>query len=59
MASYILTRYTTAEYNSVDDCLADIEAVLEMVDATKTIRWIDIVSIGGGQACVGYCIYDT
>jgi hypothetical protein len=59
MASFDLTRYTTDEYNSVDDCLADIEAQLELVDSTKTIRWIDIVSIGGGQSCVGYCIYDT
>jgi len=59
MASYDLTRYTTAECNSVDDAMALIEAKLELVDDTKTIRWIDVVSIGGGQSCVGYCIYNT
>lgn len=59
MASFDLTRYTTGEQNSVDAALALIEARLELVDDTKTIRWIDIVSIGGGQACVGYCFYDT
>ena len=59
MASFDLTRYTTPEVNTVDAAMALIEARLELVDNTKNIRWIDVVSIGGGQACVGYCIYDT
>jgi len=59
MASYDLTRYITAEVNTVDAALALLEARLELVDSTKVIQLYGIVSIGGGQSCVGYVVYDT
>jgi hypothetical protein len=58
MASFDLTRFVTPEQNSIDDALALIEAHMELIDNAKTIRWIEVVTMGG-QSCVGYCIHDT
>ena len=59
MASYDLTSYVSDRYNAVEDALEDVEAVLELVDTGKTIRALGVHSIGGGESCVGYCVYDT
>jgi hypothetical protein len=60
MASYVLTRYTTEEMDSIDDAAEALETKLETVEDSKTIHAIGIVPLNRDrQRCVGYVIYNT
>ena len=60
MANYALTRYVTAEQDTVDAALELLETRLETIDTAKVIRMYGVVFLGRDkQRCVGYVAYDT
>lgn len=60
MASYDLTRYVTAEQDTVDAAVAALATKMEAIDAAKVIRMYGIVPLHRDrQRCIGYVVYDT
>lgn len=59
MANYAVENYTTGP-NPAATVAEALETKLETIDATKTIRLIDMVSVARDKdLCVGIIIYDT
>ncbi len=59
MANYSLTRHTTVISDSADAALALLETHLETVVDTKTIHYIEVLTVGPGKYFQGVVLYAT
>ena len=60
MANYSVTRYDTGVQQSVQAALVLLEAKIETVDTTKTIRGVGITMTGRDrEQCIGWVVYDS
>jgi len=59
MANYSLTVYVGTIRSKLETALSDLEAKLETVDNTKTIRVSGVAEVGPGKYFQSYAVYDT
>lgn len=57
MANYSVTTYVTDKQNTASDAVDLLETRIETLDTSKTLRLVQVVSVGGEY--VGLAIYDT
>jgi hypothetical protein len=59
MAAYAVTDKTTSTYDSQEDVAVGLETLLQAIDSTKTIRYIDIIELPRQRQWQGVIIHDA